>query len=139
MSTFTIKRGDTAPALEIALSIAGTEPREFWDASLDKPDALVTREIKEVRFILRDAESNIIGATTNQNYTGTGTFVTIGGKTVLAYSWNEGDTDKAGTYNAEFEVVYENATGGFGKKRTFPSTSGDSLIINIEADLNDTN
>ena len=138
MSTFTIKRGDTAPALEIALSIAGTEPREYWDASLDKPDAIVTREIKEVRFILRNEEQVIIGATTNQNYTGLGSFVTTGGKTVLAYSWNEGDTVTAGTYTSEFEVVYENATGGFGKKRTFPSTSGDTLIINIEADLNDT-
>lgn len=137
MATFTIKRGDTAPAIEIALSIAGTEPREYWDASLDKPDALVTREIKEVRFIMRDNSQVIVGATSNKNYTGKGTFVTSGGKTILAYSWADTDTRVAGTYNAEFEVWYENATGGFGKKRTFPSTSGDSLIINVEADLND--
>lgn len=138
MSTRTIKRGDTAPALEIALSITGTEPREYWDASLDKPDGLVTREIKEVRFIMRDNAQKIVGATSAKNYTGLGTFSTEGGKTVLAYSWQDGDTDIAGTYNAEFEVIYENATGGYGKKRTFPCTSGDTLIINIEADLNDT-
>ena len=138
MATFTIKRGDTAPAIEIALSIVGTEPREYWDASTDKPDGLVNREIKEVRFIMRDNAQNIVGSSSTKNYTGLGTFATNNGKTVLAYSWEEGDTNVAGTYNAEFEVVYQDAVGGFGKKRTFPSTSGDSLIINIEADLNDT-
>lgn len=138
MATFTIKRGDSAPAIEIALSIAGTEPREYWDASLDKPDALVTREIKEVRFIMRDNAAVIVNSASNKPYTGVGTFRTEGGKTILAYSWADDDTKVAGIYNAEFEVHYTNATGGYGKKRTFPSTSGDALTINVEADLNDT-
>ena len=139
MSTFTIKRGDTAPALEIALSIAGSSPREYWDVGNDRPDALVGRDIYEVRFIMRDNAQNVVGATKAKNYTGVGTFVPESGKTVLAYSWQEGDTRVAGTFNAEFAVIYESPTGGPGKKRTFPSTSGDTLIINIEADLNDTN
>jgi hypothetical protein len=138
MATFTIKRGDSAPALEIALSIAGTEPREYWDASDDKPDALVQREIKEIRFIMRDNAQQIVNSASNKPYTGLGTFQTVSGKTILAYSWADTDTTVAGIYNAEFEVIYENATGGYGKKRTFPSTSGDALTINVEADLNDT-
>ena len=138
MATFTMKRGDTAPAIEIALSKVGTEPREYWDGSVEKPDGVNQREIQQVRFILRDNAQNIIGSNSTQNYTGIGTFRTESGKTILAYSWAEGDTAIAGTYNAEFEVIFENATGGPGKKRTFPSSSGDTLVVNIEADLNDT-
>jgi len=139
MATFSIKRGDTAPALKIALSIAGTEPREYWDGSIEKPDGVVQREIKEVRFILRNSQEEIIGSSSTQNFTGLATFATTAGKTELAYSWQDGDTSVAGTYKAEFEVFFQDATGGLGKKRTFPSTTGDELIISIEADLNDAN
>ncbi len=137
MATFTLKRGDTAPAIEISLSKVGTEPREYWDGSADKPDGVNTREIKEVRFIMKSIDNVIVGSTSVTQYTGIGSFKTDASKTTLAYSWKEGDTITAGKYKAEFEVIYENATGGYGKKRTFPSTTGDTLTISIEEDLND--
>ena len=137
MATFTLKRGDTAPAIEISLSKVGTEPREFWDGSLDKPDGVNQREIKEVRFIMLAKDNTIVGSTSVDRYTGVGSFRTESSKTILAYSWKEGDTITAGNYKAEFEVIYENATGGYGKKRTFPSTTGDTLTIIIEEDTND--
>ena len=137
MATFTIKRGDTAPPLQISLSIAGTSPREYWSAGADKPDGVNTREIKQVKFIMKGDDNKIVGATSQSNYTGIARSDTANNKTVLTYSWGPNDTAVAGTYSAEFEVVYKDARGGDGKKRTFPSTSGDTLIINVTPDLND--
>lgn len=46
----------------------------------------------------------------------------------LQYDWIEGDTDKAGVYNAEFEVTY-----GDGRKLTVPNF--EYLLIIIHQDL----
>ena len=137
MATFTIKRGDTAPQLQISLSIAGTDPRTYWNAGLDKPDGSL-RNVARVYFIMRGAANVIVGGTSSKKYTGIAEDpVTLNNKTILAYTWNSGDTNVVGTYNAEFEVHYEGPGGATGKKRTFPSTAGDNLIINVVADLND--
>ena len=138
MASFGIKRGDTAPPLEIALAIAGGGDGAYWLSSDDKPDGESSREIKEVRFILKNASNEIIGAQADAKYTGIGYFSASDGRTVLGYSWKESDTVAAGTYNAEFEVIFESPTGGYGKKRTFPCVNGDKLLVVIEADLNDT-
>jgi len=78
-------------------------------------------------------------------------------KTLIRYNWAQpddnydpknivagvfgGDTAKAGTYKAEFEVFYSGAGGGGGGsqalKRTFPATPGDVIIINVLPDDND--
>jgi len=76
-------------------------------------------------------------------------------KTLLRYNWASpddtynplvpvdgvyaGDTGIAGAYKAEFEVFYTGTGGGSvqPKKRTFPATPGDVLIINILPDDND--
>ena len=74
-------------------------------------------------------------------------------KTILRYNWQPpalgydsvtnpnvfpGDTGLAGTYTGEFEIIYEDpVTGSENRKRTFPSTPGDTLIINVVPDLND--
>ena len=143
MATFTIKRGDTAPALQISMSIAGTEPRQYWNGGIDTPEGgNDIRQILYVKFIMRDQNQKIVAATSTKNYTGDASFgqdLNAVEKTILAYSWNAGDTSVAGNYNAELEVTYKDINGDVGKKRTFPSTTGDSLIINVEADLNDTN
>lgn len=137
MATFTIKRGDTAPQLKIALAVAGTNPKTYWSSGSDKPDGNV-REIHSVRFIMRGEDNNIVNSSFNKKYTGLATWSTsTSNKTILAYTWNSGDTSVAGTYNAEFEVVFQDASRAEGKKRTFPSTDGDQLIINVVADLND--
>lgn len=137
MAIFTIKRGDTAPPLEIALSIAGGGDGAYWNASTDKPDGASTREIREVRFIMKNTSNDIVGAVSPLNYTGIGYFRTENGRTILGYTWNNNDTAVQGAYKAEFEVIYQSATGGMGKKRTFPCTPGDVLMVNVDADLND--
>lgn len=135
MATFTIKRGDTAPPLEISLSIAGTSPKEYWKDADDRPDNRNNpTEIFQVRFIMRGADNKIVGATLSNNYTGIAQPYNDGNKTVLTYYWKAGDTAVAGTYQGEFEVIYGSSSG---KKRTFPSTAGDTLVINVTADLND--
>lgn len=118
----------------------------------------------EVRFIMKNINTGELvghpGITVNR-YTGQGEIYTktIGGEqvTVLRYNWRApdeaydptsstqvstiyaGDTAKAGAYRGEFEVIYPALPGaGVQKfKRTFPSTPGDSLIINILPDEND--
>lgn len=148
MATFTIKRGDTAPPLKIALSIAGSNPKDYWQRTDDKPDFVgnveTSRDINKVRFILKSSDNKIVktGASGTSD-TGKAEAIEVAGtggsnsKTVLAYYWNSGDTNIAGTYTAEFEVYFDDGTGNPGKKRTFPSTEGDSLIVNIVPDLND--
>ena len=136
MATFTIKRGDTAPPLEISLSIAGTSPKQYWQAGDDRPDDRSNAtSIYQVRFIMKGTDNKIVGATTGAAYTGIAEPHNVSGeKTVLTYYWKTGNTAVAGTYKGEFEVIYGSATG---RKRTFPSTAGDTLIISVTPDLND--
>ena len=47
---------------------------------------------------------------------------------LVRYSWNSGDTDTAGSYQAEFEMTY-----GDGSIETFPNSS--NIQIDIMADL----
>ena len=128
MATFTIKRGDTAPKLEISLSVAGSSPKEYWSTQ---------ESIESVHFIMKGTDNVIVGSTPTQKYTGIGTKNTnSSSKTVLIYEWGANDTKVAGVYNAEFELTLKDASNNI-TKRTFPSTDGDSLIINVIPDLND--
>lgn len=47
---------------------------------------------------------------------------------IVEYRWNAGDTDEAGTYFAEFEVLWPDST-----TETFPSLSYE--IVRVESDL----
>lgn len=78
-------------------------------------------------------------------------------KTLLRYNWTPpktaydpsspddtdpeqygGDTAKAGVYKGEFELYYNTSEAGYTKKRrTFPSSPQDQLIINVLVDDND--
>jgi hypothetical protein len=53
-------------------------------------------------------------------------------------SYYEGDTAVVGTYFGEFKIYYSNTGSGTNqlKHRTFPSTPGDQLIINVTPDGN---
>lgn len=77
MSTFTIKRGDTAPALRFALI---PEIIDLTGASV----------VFNLRGVLDRAPADIVAAL----------------PPVVEYQWQPGDTQSAGLYPAEFEVTY---------------------------------
>lgn len=147
MSTFNIPRGDTSPVLEVSLKIANSsEPTEYWDATSYKPDGVNQLDIHSVYFTLKNTSTDAI--VVNRQV---GTFDQSGERTILRYAWKgadptwpadnaayPGDTGIAGTYKGEFEVTFQQngASTNEDRKRTFPCTPGDELLINITEDLN---
>jgi len=93
--TFTIKTGDTSPALRVALKYDDCK-------AVNTTDATVTFRMREYGGTVPVIDS-------------AGVIVTIGG--VVEYRWAEGDTDASGSYEAEFEVTYADGT-----VETFPSS-----------------
>lgn len=122
----------------------------------------LVKGIDHVNFVMYRNAGNIIGNPADKalRRTGPGILYQSGGIWVLRYNWRqphplfdptkgignqdsplyyEGDTALVGTYFAEFEIYYQ-TTGTVDsqlKKRTFPSTPGDQIIINILPDGND--
>lgn len=90
--TFTIKRGDTSPALRFALL---PETINLNGATV----AFTMRQAGASAKIDRAAASVVTGASP-----------------VVEYAWGEGDTDTAGFFQAEFEVTYFD-----GSVETFPN------------------
>lgn len=106
MQTFTIKRGDTSPALLLELggaeiSLAGATV-VFSMVPFPAGAAVISRAAAGVAagFALP----------------------------VVQYDWTAGDTAAAGDYLAEFEVTFSDGT-----RETFPN--GDHLLIRIVSDL----
>lgn len=106
MAEFTMRQGDLEPALRANLVAAGGSIKNLSDA-------------QEVRFKM-----------------GTSTGVLKVNKVIIpadapnglcVYEWQEGDTDTAGTFFAEFEVINAN-----GKTETFPNFK--PFSISIKAD-----
>lgn len=97
--TFTIKRGDTSPALRFAI-----EP-ESTDLTL----ATCTFQMRPRRgAIAIDSEATV------ENLS----------PPVLRYNWASGDTDATGVYEAEFRVTYADGT-----VETFPNSGFISVVI----------
>ena len=117
---FTIKRGDTLPAIERAL--------KFDDGSL--PPALSTAS--SIRFIILATDSAGDPDLTATPTIGTATAIVDDDRRVASYSWTVSDTGTVGTFLGEFEVVYP--TG----RLTFPNGSGQYITINVVQDLGDT-
>lgn len=93
MSIFTIRIGNTSPALEYTLR----------PSTIDLADAVV-------RFHMVKSD----GTVTIDNQLDGVTFETD--EPVITYQWQEGDTDVAGRYEGEFRVTYED-----GSLETFPA------------------
>lgn len=146
MATFNIKVGDTTPVLEISMKIASSDPVEYWNAPTDKPDGVNNLDVHSVYFTMKNADTNEVvinreGGSVDQE----------GSRTILRYAWRKadpswpanqnvfkGDTGVVGTYYGEFEVFYKDNANPLlpDRKRTFPCTPGDELIINVHEDLN---
>lgn len=109
MSTFTIKQDDLLPAIEVAL-LDGN------GAAVDLTGAT------QVRFLMRlprGTQPKVAAATT----------VVTPAAGVVRYDWVTGNTDKAGTYRAEWEVTFPGS-----KPMTFPSDGYDTVSITADLD-----
>lgn len=104
--SFQIKKNDTSPQLEAVLSNAAGTPIDLNGAS--------------VRFHMRRAGGPIL-------IDAAATIVTAGAG-LVRYVWTAGDTDTAGSYQAEFEVTYADSS-----IETFPNSS--NIQVDIMADL----
>jgi hypothetical protein len=101
--TFTIKQGDTSPALRVALKYDDCKAVNTTDAT--------------VMFHMRE-----YGGTTPV-ISAAGVVVSIGG--IVEYRWAGGDTDALGSYEAEFEITYADGT-----VETFPSNGYIPVQVN---------
>ena len=103
--THRMVRNDLLPALSITCTYADGTAVDLSAATAPK-------------FYMRNAHD--VSATPKVNGTAT---ITDGAAGQLTYTWQSGDTDTAGTYNAEFEVQVG------GRKFTFPTGSQVMSVI----------
>lgn len=104
---FTIKQNDTSPSLQATLKDANNNP-------INLVAATVMFHLKSLDGTIKvDAEMTVTDADNG----------------VVQYDWQSGDTDTAGSYYAEFEVTYSDAS-----VETFPNNS--NLPISIRTELN---
>lgn len=98
-----IKAGDTAPTVLAVLLDAAGEPVDLVDAT--------------VRFVMADAETRDIkvNSPAQVRQVGSGT---DGSRGAVAYVWQANQTNPAGKYLAEFEVLFSN-----GQTQSFPTES----------------
>ena len=110
MSTrFYIKQGDTGPALVATLKDADGTPVSLAG-------------ISAVRFHMSKLDGT---AVLNQLATADPNQMTNPGK--VTYDWQDGDTDAAGMFVAEFEVDF-----GGGLVETFPNDSDLQIVVTRE-------
>lgn len=104
--TFTIKRNDTSPA---------------------------------IRWELEDPDTNLVGASVvfNMKRSSSGDLVIDRGvaeivdgasRPTLGYNWDDGDTEVAGLYEAEFEIIFAD-----GSIETTPNSR--NIVVKVVADL----
>lgn len=106
MATFTVKQGDTLPALTATLVSANGSKANLSNATIlfRMSDLYTTNLIEASAEILDPANGKV------------------------AYYWADGETAEAGRFYAEFVVTYAS-----GKQETFPNT--DPINVTIIRDL----
>ena len=112
-STFTIKQGDTGPALEVTL-------RDSDGTALDISGNLgVQFQMKPAEYVGNDA----VGLTVDASAT-----VVDATNGIVKYVWGASDTTEVGDYSAEFVVTASDAT-----VRTIPSPS--FILVRVVQDI----
>lgn len=102
---FRIKQNDTSPSLQATL-------KDATGSAVNITGATVRFHMKSLEGSVKvDAEMEITDAE--------------GG--VVQYDWSASDTDTVGTYRAEFEVTYADAS-----IETFPNDGNVSIVISPE-------
>lgn len=104
---FWIKQGDTAPDIEATLEDSSGSAVDLTNAS-------------SVDFHMMDSAGNV-----TVDAAGT---ITDAANGKVKYNWASGDTDEAGTFQAEWEVTWSDSS-----TETFPNH--DNLIISITSEI----
>lgn len=109
-----MKRGDTSPPIEKTLTGADDLPADLNDINA------VTFFMRPFRGKREDAV--VLGGTTD----------VVGDPTEgnVKYTWADGDTDVAGIYFGEFEVIYVDDS-----RETFPNAT--YIVIQVTDDIGD--
>jgi len=107
-NSVTMKRNDTRPFLDVVL-------QDVNGAALN----LQTAVVSGITFTMKNLDTDTVKV--NQ---GACTLVTNGSDGMVRYSWTSSDTNAAGTYVGEFQILYNDAT-----KLTVPTSSVLSIVI----------
>ena len=110
---FEIRRNDTLPVYEVDVYDKDGQPVGLTDV-----DEIVFTLWAEDGTVVLDREAAVVAAGTDA--------VTLNR---MRYLWGATDTDTSGRYTAEFEVTFNS-----GKKRTFPASPDQELVILIHDD-----
>ena len=112
---FTIKQGDTSPAIEAQL-LNGDDP-------IDLSDATVGFRMQHQQD--DDVHINGLCAITDET------------RGRVSYIWNDGDTDTVGRYSGEFVLDYDipESMGEFDVDETFPSDGFLSIHVTETLDF----
>lgn len=105
MADYTIKRNDTAPAIEVTLKDANG-PIDLTNAKA------IHIYLKSASLLVKTSTMTVVDAEAGE----------------VKYVWQKEDLKEAGTYDMEFEITWEDDT-----VTTIPSTGYNSL--EVEADL----
>lgn len=111
MTLFTIKRGDTSPALSATLVDPDGSPADLTLA--DRVEFRMNAPYKD-ELITGDTDGNVSYLNKSEGR--------------VQYNWQSGDTANAGQKEAEFVVEYSN-----GNTRTYPNDG--FFYINVEEDI----
>lgn len=105
---FTIKQGDTAPALRVQLLNANEEPINLETA-------------QNVRLLIEDGRENVF---VDEDLDG-GVSILNASEARVQYSWSEQDTSEEGQKQASFIVTFDS-----GETETFPNKG--YIYISVE-------
>lgn len=112
MSDFYIKRNDTSPAIKYQLQD-------------DAGDAVDISGANDVRFLMRQRGGDTVKV--DDNLAGNVSLVDAS-TGIVQYDWQDGDTDTAGQWWAEWEVEYSDGT-----IETFPNDQ--YILVRVEEDI----
>ena len=106
-NSVTMKRHDTRPFLDVVLQdVSGT--------ALD-----LSATVSGITFTMKNLDTDVVKVNAQVC-----SLVNTGSDGMVRYSWDGADTDTAGTYVGEFQIMYNDAT-----KLTVPTSSVLSIII----------
>lgn len=110
MAEFRLKRNDTLPYLDVRLKDSDTEYTDLTVSGVS------------VNFTMKDFDTGVLKINSMP------CTILDGATGAVRYTWEAIDTDTAGFYIGEFEVIY------IAGKKTYPPD--DSLVIYIIEDFN---